>query len=113
MISYSEKLELDLQASEVNDGTMLLLSGNLVTVQIKELSLKFTSLLKNIVNKNHLYINICNVSKIDSRGITFLIGFYKECFLKNIPVTILANREIFTVLHQIKLDSVISVKEVV
>jgi anti-anti-sigma regulatory factor len=113
VISYSEKLELDIQTSEVSDGTMLLLSGNLVTVQINELSLKFSSILKNIVNKNHLYINICSVSKIGSRGITFLIGFYKECFLKNIPITILANREIFTILHQIKLDSVISVKEVI
>jgi anti-anti-sigma factor len=92
---------------------MIAISGRLNTERIKLLEKDFYPLFKAVESGSKLFLNLYSVKVIDSRGISFIVGLYKECLLKNISLNILASKEVYSIIHQIRLDRMIPVQEIV
>jgi anti-anti-sigma factor len=113
MTSQFENATLDIQKSEIKDGTMIFLSGRFISENIKQFEIEFYPVFRTVEKGKKLFFNLCSVKSIDSRGISFIVGLYKECLLKNIALVVLASSEVYTILNQIRLDRMVPVQEVV
>lgn len=113
MVSLSGNAVVDVKKSEIKDGSMIIISGRLTNEHFKQLEMDFYQIFKTLESGKKLFLNLFSVKIIDSRGISFIVGLYKECLLKKKSLVILASKEVYSILHQIRLDRMIPVQEIV
>lgn len=92
---------------------MIIISGSLTNEYFKRLEKDFDQIFKSVESGKNLFLNLHSVKVIDSRGISFIVGLYKECLLKKNSLVILASKEVYSILYQIRLDRMIPVREIV
>jgi anti-anti-sigma factor len=98
-------------SGEAGSEERVSISGEIAGDQIKSLESELLKILQNLSEGILLTVILKDINRIDSRGVSLIVGLFKECTLRKITLTIVADSMAFRILSQIKLNRVLTIKE--
>ncbi|MGE5405476.1 MAG: STAS domain-containing protein [Candidatus Saccharibacteria bacterium] len=96
----------------VDDQLKLTLQDKLVASRVEQLVEKAHKYLDSIDGVSTVVLDLKGVSDVDSRGVTFVVGLYKEAQLKNKRFKVVgANEDVYWLFNLMKLSEVFDVEK--